>query len=125
MPDSTDTETGAANAPVFLHDSYLAWCAEQGVPVIEEFGINLMRIDVAPWDRYGMHGAVCLLKGRDDFNSIFCQLLEAEDALVLMEKIKPILLRSLICSMSVVLWIPGLTYTKRKIFLIFWSVWPF
>ncbi len=72
MPDSTDGETKAAKAPVFLHDSYLAWCDRQGVPVIEDFGIDLMRIAVGPWDRYGMNGAVCLLKGRDDFNSLFC-----------------------------------------------------
>jgi hypothetical protein len=68
MPD----DTKPASAPVFLHDSYLAWCGREGVPVIEDFGINLMRATLGPWDRYGMNGAACLLKGRDDFNSIFC-----------------------------------------------------
>ena len=63
---------GAQSEAVFLHDSYLEWCANQGVPVHEEFGMNLMRIDLAPWDFFGMDGAVCLLKGRDDYNSIFC-----------------------------------------------------
>ena len=58
--------------PVFLHDSYLAWCDEQPVPVIDNFGINLMEIETAPWDLYGMNGAICLMKGRDDFVSIFC-----------------------------------------------------
>ena len=58
--------------PVFLHDSYLAWCDEQPVPVIDDFGMNLMKVETAPWDRYGMNGAICLLKGRDDFVSIFC-----------------------------------------------------
>lgn len=68
MPDDqTDDKTR-----VFLHDNYLEWCDNQGVPVIEGFGINLMKIDVGPWDLYGMNGAVALLKGRDDFNSIFC-----------------------------------------------------
>ena len=57
---------------VFLHDNFLDWCDKEPVPVHEDFGINLMKIDLAPWDRYGMDGAVCLLKGRDDFNSIFC-----------------------------------------------------
>jgi oxalate decarboxylase/phosphoglucose isomerase-like protein (cupin superfamily) len=68
MPDvATDDKTR-----VFLHDNYLEWCDDQGVPIIQDFGIDLMKIDVGPWDLYGMHGAVCLLKGRDDFNSIFC-----------------------------------------------------
>ena len=61
-----------AQTRVFLHDNFLEWCENEPVPVHEDFGINLMKIDVAPWERYGMHGAVCLLKGRDDFNSIFC-----------------------------------------------------
>ena len=57
--------------PKFLHDSYLEWCGNQPVPVIEDFGINIMTIEMAPWDFFGMRGAICLLKGRDDFTSIF------------------------------------------------------
>ena len=68
MPDGqTDDKTR-----VFLHDNYLEWCANQGVPIIEDFGINLMKVDVGPWDFYGLNGAICHLKGREDFNSIFC-----------------------------------------------------
>jgi len=66
MADGDRTEA------VFLHDTYLDWCARQGVPVVEDFGMNLMRIDVGKWDFFGMNGAVCLLKGRDDYNSVFC-----------------------------------------------------
>jgi cupin superfamily acireductone dioxygenase involved in methionine salvage len=58
--------------PVFLHDNYLAWCDEQPVPVIDEFGIDLTKIETQPWDLYGMNGAICLMKGRDDFVSVFC-----------------------------------------------------
>jgi mannose-6-phosphate isomerase-like protein (cupin superfamily) len=67
-----DTTTNPTKDPVFLHDSYLAWCDEQPVPVIDDFGMDLSKLDVQPWDLYGMNGAICLLKGRDDFNSIFC-----------------------------------------------------
>ncbi|MDH3240632.1 MAG: hypothetical protein OEO83_08190 [Alphaproteobacteria bacterium] len=67
-----DDTANKTEGPVFLHDSYLAWCDEQPVPVINDFGIDLMRVETKPWDRYGMNGAVCLLKGRDDFVSIFC-----------------------------------------------------
>ena len=41
------------------------------MPVVEDFGIDLMTIKMDPWDFFGMNGAVCLLKGRDDFISIF------------------------------------------------------
>ena len=57
--------------PKFLHDNFLEWCGTQKVPVIEEFGINTMHIDTAPWDRFGLNGAICLLKGRDDFTALF------------------------------------------------------
>jgi len=56
----------------YLHDSYRAWCKTQGVPFVEDFGIDMLAMDVAPWDRYGMKGAVCELVGGDDFISTFC-----------------------------------------------------
>ena len=67
-----DDTAASTKDPVFLHDTYLAWCDEQPVPVIEGFGMDLSKIETKPWDLYGMNGAICLLKGRDDFNSIFC-----------------------------------------------------
>ena len=57
--------------PKFLHDNFIEWCGNQPVPVIEEFGIDTMRLETAPWDHFGMNGAICLLKGRDDFTSLF------------------------------------------------------
>ena len=66
-----ETET-RTDQPPFLHDSYLAWCEEQPVPVVEDFGMDLSKLPVEPWDLYGMDGTICLLKGRDDYNSIFC-----------------------------------------------------
>ena len=35
----TEPET-KSDQPPFLHDSYLAWCEEQPVPVVENFGIG-------------------------------------------------------------------------------------
>jgi len=59
----------AARAP--LPDAYLDWVHKQGVPIIEDFGIDIRTVPVAPWARYGMNGAFCHLKGRDDYISIF------------------------------------------------------
>ena len=57
--------------PKYLHDSFLAWCARQPAPTVEDFGIDLMTVEMRPWDLFGMNGAICLLKGRDDFSSVF------------------------------------------------------
>jgi hypothetical protein len=54
-----------------MRDPYLEWVARQDVPVVEDFGIDIRKVPVKPWARYGMHGAFCHLKGRDDFLSIF------------------------------------------------------
>ena len=54
-----------------LPDPYLAWAHAQGVPIIEDFGIDIRKVPVKPWARYGMNGALCHLKGRDDYISIF------------------------------------------------------
>ncbi len=63
--------TVAADQTTDLRDPYLEWVARQNVPVIEDFCIDIRKVPVAKWDRYGMNGAFCHLKGRDDFLSIF------------------------------------------------------
>jgi uncharacterized RmlC-like cupin family protein len=55
----------------YLCDPYLDWANAQGVPIIEDFGIDIRKVPVAPWPRYGMNGALCHLKGRDDWITIF------------------------------------------------------
>jgi cupin superfamily acireductone dioxygenase involved in methionine salvage len=61
----------AAESHDASRDPYREWVARQGVPIVEDFGIDIRKVPVAPWARYGMHGAFCHLKGRDDFLSIF------------------------------------------------------
>lgn len=55
----------------FLLDPYLDWAEGQGVPIHEGFAINMLEADAAPWARFGMNGAICHLKGRDDFLTTF------------------------------------------------------
>ncbi len=55
----------------YLVDSYLDWCQAEGVPIIDDFGIDMLTIEPGRWERYGMNGAFCHLHGRDDFVSIF------------------------------------------------------
>jgi uncharacterized RmlC-like cupin family protein len=53
-----------------LTDPYGEWLAEQGLPVVEDFGVDLLAIETAPWDRLGANAAFVNLKGRGDFISV-------------------------------------------------------
>ena len=55
----------------FLSDPFLDWCEGEGVPIVEDFGIDLPKIDVKPWARFDAHGAFAHLKGRGDWLSVF------------------------------------------------------
>jgi len=57
--------------PRYRIDSYLDWVKAEGVPVVEDYGIDLFSVTTEPWSRYGMKGAACHLKGRGDFASMF------------------------------------------------------
>ncbi len=48
-------------------DPYLDWVNEEGVPIVEGFGIDLFGVTTGPWARYGVNGAAVHLKGRGDF----------------------------------------------------------
>ncbi len=59
----------------FLVDPYLEWVAGEGVPAVEDFGIDLLGVQVAPWARMGARGAFVHLKGRGDFLSVYvCEI---------------------------------------------------
>jgi mannose-6-phosphate isomerase-like protein (cupin superfamily) len=61
----------------FLVDTYLDWIAGEGIPVIEDFGLDLLSAETAPWPRMGAsaRGAYVHVKGRGDFvNSYVCEL---------------------------------------------------
>ncbi|HUK58066.1 MAG TPA: cupin domain-containing protein [Stellaceae bacterium] len=52
-------------------DSYGNWIKGEGVPVYEDYGIDLFSVETKPWARFGVKGAACHLKGRGDFASMF------------------------------------------------------
>ena len=57
--------------PKMLLDPYAAWAAKEGVPITEDFGVDLLAVPTAPWPRFGVDGGLVHLKGRGDFVSIF------------------------------------------------------
>lgn len=60
-----------SQVPGLMLDSYLDWAGAEGIPVAEGFGVDLLATEVAPWDRFGINGAIVNLKGRGDFLSVF------------------------------------------------------
>ena len=57
--------------PKLLLDPYVAWTEKEGVPVTEDFGVDLLKCPTAHWPRFGVEGGIVNLKGRGDFVSIF------------------------------------------------------
>src|SRR6476469_9635722 len=57
--------------PKMLLDPYATWAANEGVPITEDFGVDLLTVPTAPWARFGVDGGIVHLKGRGDFVSIF------------------------------------------------------
>jgi mannose-6-phosphate isomerase-like protein (cupin superfamily) len=52
-------------------DVYLEWLAREGIPVTEDFGVDLLEVPTAAWPRYETDGAAVHLKGRGDFLCMF------------------------------------------------------
>jgi cupin superfamily acireductone dioxygenase involved in methionine salvage len=59
------------NQPKYLLDPYLDWVRAEGIPVIEDFGLDLLAVETKPWARFGAAGAAVHLKGRGDFMALF------------------------------------------------------
>lgn len=55
----------------YLLDPYLDWTKGEGIPIYDEFCVDLHRLETTPWARTEINGAFVHLKGRGDFISIF------------------------------------------------------
>ena len=59
--------TDSSPTPRVGVDPYLEWLGREGLPVVEDFGVDLLGVQTAPWARYDANGAAVHLKGRGDF----------------------------------------------------------
>lgn len=69
MDEDIDVDGAIAKAAAegkLLVDPYLRWVGAEGVPIVEDFGVDLLRVETAPWDRLGTRAAVVHLQGRGD-----------------------------------------------------------
>src|SRR5205823_1632904 len=55
-----------APAGKYMLDPYLDWARLEGIPIHEEFGLDLSAVATAPWPRFGVNGAIIHVKGRGD-----------------------------------------------------------
>jgi uncharacterized RmlC-like cupin family protein len=52
-------------------DPYLEWLGAEGIPVVEDIGVDLLEVPTRPWPRAAARAAAVHLKGRGDFVSMF------------------------------------------------------
>lgn len=64
----TDTETDLSLK--LLRDPYAEWAKNEQVPIVEDFGVDIKKVETAPWARFDTNGAIIQLKGRGDYVNI-------------------------------------------------------
>ncbi len=52
-------------------DVYMNWVKKEGIPVVEDYGVDLFQVPTADWPRFGCKGAAVHMKGRCDFSNMF------------------------------------------------------
>ena len=57
--------------PNYGVDSYLDWVAKEGLNVVEDYGIDLFKVETKMWARNEAKTAAVHLKGRGDFSNMF------------------------------------------------------
>jgi uncharacterized RmlC-like cupin family protein len=65
------TDSSQVLSADFLRDPYLEWAHGEGVPITEDFAVDLTAVDTRHWPRLGVPAAFVHLKGRGDFMSMF------------------------------------------------------
>ena len=71
MAEATTEQIAQNRKDRVMLDPYLDWADGEGVPVIDDFGVDLLAAGTAPWPRFGVDGAIVHLKGRGNFVSVF------------------------------------------------------
>ncbi|MEE9196079.1 MAG: hypothetical protein V3U44_09575 [Alphaproteobacteria bacterium] len=66
----TDDVTSLADEK-FLVEPYLDWSKAEGIPIVEDFGVDMKTVETKPWARHGVDGAFVHLKGRGDFLAMY------------------------------------------------------
>ncbi len=77
-PDDAIAEAIAAGK--LLVQPYARWAAQQGIPIIEDFAVDLLAVETAPWDRLGARAALVHVAGRGDWSNIVVTELSAGKA---------------------------------------------
>jgi len=77
-PDDAIAQAVAAGQ--LLVEPYRGWAAQQRIPVVEDFAVDLLAVETAPWDRLGARAALVHVAGRGDWSNIVVTELSAGQA---------------------------------------------
>ena len=80
MSDTDQAIMLAATAGKLLVEPYARWATQQGVPVVEDYAVDLLDVETSYWDRLGVPGALVHLAGRGDFANVVLTELPPEGA---------------------------------------------
>ena len=58
-------------APRYGVDPYVDWVKQEGLPVTEDYCVDLFAVRTVDWPRYGVKGGAVHMKGRGDFANMF------------------------------------------------------
>jgi len=81
MVANTNSDDLSRNNPFFLIDPYRDFLRDEGVPVVEQYSVNVFELELEPWKRLGGLGSYVHLEGRGDFCNCFVVKIPAGDQL--------------------------------------------
>jgi len=70
------TEGGLQSDDKFLVNPYNNWARTQNIPIHEDFGVDMLAVEVQPWGFTEAKGSLVHLHGRGDFVSVFVHEIE-------------------------------------------------
>ena len=81
MVANTSSEDLSKNNPFFLIDPYRDFLRDEGIPVVEQYSVNVFELELEPWKRLGGLGSYVHLEGRGDFCNCYVVMIPAGEQL--------------------------------------------
>jgi hypothetical protein len=64
------TSVSNTSAAPAIRDPYMQWCARLGMPVVEDFGLDIRKVSAAPWARTACMGRFAAPRAATIFSSV-------------------------------------------------------
>lgn len=103
-----DAPSASASAePDYLVDPYQDWAEGEGIPIHVDFGLDLLAVETAPWERYGARGAFAHTHGKGEFMANYVLEVEPTKQTEVVRHVYEAFFYVLEGYGSTVVWLPG------------------